>query len=240
MPEPITPPADSKAGDTTNNGNAGGTDPNQNKQPDNSAVQPFDPSKVSDEDYGKVFDDPRTFNHPRFKELAEKAKKAAEYEEKQQKDKEAKLVEDGKFKELLAEKENQIKQLTESQTTSTVNLQILAAAQKMGVIDTDAVLKLIDRQTIKADENGNVTGVAEALKALSESKAYLFKEGATTPNIGDGTNPGSGDQGGTKRFKLSQIKSMSPKTYQENANDIQAAMLAGTIEDDVSVPVSRP
>ena len=32
-------------------------------------VTPFDTSKISDEDFAKVFDDPRTFQHSRFKEL---------------------------------------------------------------------------------------------------------------------------------------------------------------------------
>ena len=53
----------------------------------------LDFSKLSDEEFDRVFEDPRVFKHSRFKALNEKAKKAEEYE-KIVKDQEAKELEE--------------------------------------------------------------------------------------------------------------------------------------------------
>lgn len=229
----VTTPTTTTTTATDDKGAAGSTDSTTTK-PDAATVPAFDPSKVSDEDFGKIFDDPRVFNHSRFKELNDKAKKASDYEAKEQKAREAKLIEEKKFTELLAEKDKTIADLTSKQQTSLTNMRILAEAQKAGAVDTDAVLQLIDRSAVKLNDDGTVTGADEAVKKLLESKPYLKGNGTNTTTIGSPTAPGVDTTTGVKRFKHSQIQQMSPAEYAANEKDIMAAMKAGMIEQDVA------
>jgi hypothetical protein len=61
---------------TNQPGNGGGTDPNKTE----TQSQPVDFSKLGDDDFAKVFDDPRVFKHPRFKSLNDRAKVADQLE----------------------------------------------------------------------------------------------------------------------------------------------------------------
>jgi hypothetical protein len=58
--------------------------------------------------------------------------------------------------------------------------------------NSSRVLRLIDRDGIKVNEDGTISGVKEALKALAESDPYLLK--STTD---DGGSSGGGSGGGT-------------------------------------------
>lgn len=217
---------------TSSEQSSNSTSQNQNDNSQNSA---FDPAKVSDADFVKVFDDPRIFQHTRFKDLNDQAKKAKEYEAKEQKAKEEKLLEDKKYTELLAEKERQLADLTSKNQTSNINQRILIEAQKASVVDSDAVLQLIDRSTITLNDDGTVAGVEEAIKKLLESKPYLKGTGSqTNVEIGSPTAPGQDNNNGqVKRFKHSQIQKMTPEEYAANEKDIQAAMRAGLVEHDI-------
>lgn len=218
MTEPVTPPAGTNPPASTP---PSGTDP---KKTDNGG---FDPSKLSDEDLAKLFDDQRLYKHERFKQLNERAKKAKEYEENQTKLEEERLKKEKKFEELSTKKEEEANQWRNKYQNSVVDNKILAEAGKKGVIDLDAALKLIDRNAIKLEEDGTVTGVEEALNALAEARPYLL----TIPKQkmgGNGTNPK--DTAGGKRYKMSEIQ--NPKFYQDNQADIQLAMQEGRIDDD--------
>jgi hypothetical protein len=54
-----------------------------------------------------------------------------------------------------------------------IRAELKAEAIKAGMVDLDG-LKLADLTAVKLDEQGNVTGAAEMLAALKESKPYLF------------------------------------------------------------------
>lgn len=194
------------------------------------ATSTFDPSKVSDNDFEKVFEDSRLFRHPRFKSLAERAK-VADKLEKDTADAEKKRLEDeGKWKERteLAEKEAADAKLAAQEATIRSAIQGKAAA--LGVVDLDAAAVLIDRSSIKV-EDGAITGVDEALTALLEAKPYL--KGKPQAAVGTGSNP-SQTEGGVKKFKLSQIQ--DAKFYQTNEKDILEALKLGLVEDDVHAP----
>lgn len=55
----------------------------------------------------------------------------------------------------------------------------------------DAALKLADLSAVKVDEDGNVSGVKEALEALIKSSPYLIEQAAPTKpkQIGEPSNP---------------------------------------------------
>lgn len=178
-----------------------------------------------------VFDDPRLWTHPRFKSLNERAKKADRLEKAQSEAEEKRLAEAKKFEELATKRAQERDAVTSKFVASQQDNRIITEATKIGVVDIETVLKLVDRSNVHVDENGNVTGVTEAVQALIAAKPFLKgKAGATT--IGSATNPdGEGDQG-VKKFKLSQLN--DPVFYREHEKEIAAAYKAGLIEDDMT------
>jgi hypothetical protein len=190
----------------------------------------FDPSSVSDDEFGKVFEDERLWKHDRFKQLIDKAKKADKFEADEQKKKEDQLLEEKKYQELITEKDKKLGELTNQLQESKVNSQIQSEAQKAGIQDLDAAIKLIDRTAIKVEDDGTITGVAEAVNKLVESRPYL-KTGTAQPSVGSGTNPATGNQQ-IPRFKHSQL--LDPVFYREHEKEIEQAMKLGLIENDIS------
>lgn len=227
MPEPVTPgtPApvvnnqdDGKGNDPSKNGNA--VQPN--------AVTPTGGEKAFDE---SVFEDPRLWTHPRFKNLNDRAKKADALEKAQAEAEETRLSEAKKFEELATKRAQERDDIKTKYTSQLQDNRIITEASKVGVVDIETVLKLVDRSSITIDENGNVLGAVEALQALLTAKPFLKgKAGATT--IGSPTNPGADANADLKKFKLSQLK--DPVFYREHEEDITKAFNAGLIEDDTS------
>lgn len=226
MPEDNT--ASNTSNNTVNNGAAGGTVPNKTETQTPPA---FDPGKVGDEDFAKVFEDPRLFNHPRFKELNERAKKAKEYEENQKKVEEESMRKKGEFEALAKTKEDEAKSWQQKFTQSVTDNRIQAEAAKLGAVDLEAVSKLIDRSKITVNDDGSLIGVEDAVKGLLEAKPYLKGSGSSNTTVGGATSPGSDNSQGAKRFKLSQLQ--DPKFYQANRDDIIAAQKVHLIEDDL-------
>lgn len=86
------------------------------------------------------------------------------------------------------------KQATEKYNTEMAELK-LSNALKLAVTDAqdlDLVIGQLDKQKLKLDENGVLTGLDEQLKPLRESKSFLFKQ-EQQPNIG-GFKPNVGNK----------------------------------------------
>lgn len=221
MTEPVT---------TVENQDGGkGTDPKQNANPTQpNAEAPKGGENTFDE---KVFDDPRLWTHPRFKSLNERAKKADALEKAQAEAEEKRLQDAKKFEELATKRAQERDAISSKYTLAVQDNRIITEATKVGVVDIETVLKLVDRANIVIDENGNVSGVSEAVQSLLTAKPFLKgKAGATT--IGSPTNPGADANADLKKFKLSQLQ--NPEFYRANEKDITAAFKAGLIEDDVT------
>lgn len=204
-----------------------GTDPKKNEKVTPKA---FDPQTLADEDFETIFDDPRLWKHERFKKLNEKAKKASELEKAEEERREKDLEQQKKHQELAEKYKQERDQLRQEIKNEKVENKLIAAASKAGVVDIEAVLKLVDRAVIETDDEGNVKGFEEALNKLLETKPYLKGDSQNSQvNIGSGTNPDPKNTG-AKRFTLSQIQ--DPSFYQENKDEIMSAYKAGTIIDD--------
>jgi hypothetical protein len=52
--------------------------------------------------------------------------------------------------------------------------EVKAVGAEMGLVDTEVALQLIDPETLSVADNGDVTGVREALESLKQRKGYLF------------------------------------------------------------------
>lgn len=176
----------------------------------------------------KVFDDPRLWTHPRFKSLNERAKKADALEKAQSEAEEKRMAEAKKFEELATKRAQERDDFKGKFQQSLQDNRIIQEAMKIGVVDTDAVLKLIDRTNIHIDDNGTTIGVIEAVQSLVSSKPYL--KGKNNVTIGSGTNPGADSSNNVRTFKLSQLQ--NAQFYRDNEKEIMLAYKAGKIEDD--------
>lgn len=216
-----------------NSGNsATGTDPNKNEKTQSN--NGLDLSKIGDEEFAKIFDDPRVFKHDRFKNLLERAKKGDEAAEAARKAEEQTLISQKKFEELAKKREAERDEYKNKYASALIDGQIREAALKAGVsiANVSALLKLVDRNSVKLNDDGTAVGIDESVKATLEAYPVFKGTGGTKTTIGSGTNPGGEGTGTVKRFKLSQIQ--NAEFYRENEKDILAAYKAGAIEDDVN------
>lgn len=212
--------------DAQNNGGAANATAATNASTD-ATQNVFDPKTIGDADFEKIYDDPRTFKHPRFKSLAERAKKADEFEAQAKQAEEQKLIETKQFQELAAKRAEELGAIQSKHSQTLQDMQIMQEAAKIGVVDLNAVLKLIDRSRISV-AGDTVVGAKEALESLLANSPYL--KGKPSNGTGGGTAPGD-DNGGSPRFKLSQLQ--DPRFYKEHEKDIMAAMAKGQVEDDM-------
>lgn len=204
-----------------------GTDP---KPPVNAGSgDEFDTSKLTDEQIAKLYEDPRLYKHSRFKELSEAKKERDAMKAEQLKKEEAEQLKKGEYEKVIKTKDEKIAELEGQVSSTRLNGAIERAATKAGIIDPEAALAMIDKSLIKADDNGTLTGIDEALKKLAEEKPYLVGKGVTKP-IGSKSNPAN-PNGDTKRFTLSQMQ--DPAFYRANEKDIMAARKAGTLVNDL-------
>jgi hypothetical protein len=95
--------------------------------------------------------------------------------------------------------------------------EVAIQAGKLGIVDPDAAHKLADLSKVAIGEDGSITGVEDALKALAEAKPYLVQAG--TPPVQQqkqqppkitATNPGS-----TPRITADDLRKMSARDIAE-------------------------
>lgn len=180
-----------------------------------------------------VFDNPNLWEHPRFKRMAEKARKADELEQAQRKQEEENLEKNKQFEELASKRATELEEANKTIETMRTDQALTGKLIPEGVVDIEGALKLIDRSKIKIDDSGNVSGIDEAIQSLKTDKAYLFKEGtpSNNPSLGSPANNNAG-QSGPAKFKRSQLR--DPNFYKEHREEILKAQKAGLIEDDLS------
>lgn len=211
-----------------NDPNPKGADPqgDQNppeKKPEQGADQ-FDPSKLGDDAFEKVFEDPRLFKHSRFKELTE-AKKERDKMLQEQKEREAKeLEEKGEFQKLAEQRANEISEWKSKYERSLINNALIQEAVKAGAIDTDAVIKLADTSKLQIGEDGLVEGISDVISALKAEKEYLFNKQNQT--VGNPSAPSAANS--QTVFTRSQIT--DPKFYRENKEAITQATIEGRVD----------
>lgn len=233
MSVPTQPTGTPNSGGTPPAGeeNNGGTPP-AGQNPAGQAPQ-VDLTKLSADELNKVLENPNFFNIPRVKELREKAAQADKLAADQAKAEEDKLKADKKWEELSTQKEAENAKLREQIQTSNINQALMGKLAGEKVVDLDGALKLIDRGNIQVDDNGNVTGVDEAINSLKTDKAYLFGE-QQQPQVGTPSNPSGGQAPtGPTKFKRSQL---TQEFIAANRDAVYEAMKTGQIEDDGPPP----
>jgi hypothetical protein len=109
------------------------------------------------------------FNHPRFKSLNERAKKADELEQAAAKAAEEAAKEQGKFEDLYKTANERAEKAEAAVKQVRIENAVTVEAAKLGVIDPAAAIKLMDQSGISVSDDGTISGVAEAVKALQTS-----------------------------------------------------------------------
>lgn len=124
-------------------------------------------------------------------ELKEARTEAAKYrtelrsaQEKLSKFEQAQLSEQEKLQKRAEEAEQTAQALAQRLTDTLIRAEVMAQAQKHGVIDLDAAYRLIDRSSVKIGDDGSVEGVDKAVAALVKERPWLIA--STTASV---TNP---------------------------------------------------
>lgn len=200
-----------------NNGGGGNANDDKNlKSPNDSQNQ--NNNSNANNNGGEI-----TIPKHRFDEVnGEYQKLLKEKEDREKADKEAadkKLVEEKKFEELSTKRQQDLDQANITIRTLKVQAAVERIAAKSGAVDTEAVYKLLDQTSIKVDDQGNVTGVEEAVKALLEAKPFLIGSGGSPANIGGGSNP---DQANSAKKPISWVKERwaDPKWVRDKHDDL--------------------
>lgn len=118
----------------------------------------------------------------------------------------------------LAERETRIRTLA-------LSGQIATAAQRFGIIDTDAATKLVDTTSIEYDDDAaQWVGVDDALRALALDRPWLTQTGQPVASSANPTNP-------TRRrstLTVEQLRVMSQSEIDALSQDeINAALANG-------------
>lgn len=152
----------------------------------------------------------KTFTQEELNEIVAKRvererKKQAELDEKlkrlealEKADEERRKAEMTEAERLKAEKEEaakkaeeaaeQVKKAQETANQRIVNTEIRSVARALNANDPNDVLALLDKSIVEIDDDGNVKGVEEAVKALKEAKPWMFKQAIGADALGGG-NP---------------------------------------------------
>lgn len=83
----------------------------------------------------------------------------------------------------IAEAEKKAADALDRAKTASLKSAVLDAAHKANAVDGDAVFALLDKSKVTVSDDGAVTGIDDALKALLAEKPYLVGK-ATTPQGG--------------------------------------------------------
>lgn len=167
------------------------------------------------------------FEHPRFKALNERAKKADELEKQAQDAADAAAKEQGKFEDLYKTANERATAAETALKQERINNAVTVEAAKLGVVDPSAAIKLLDQSGISVSDDGTISGVADAVKALQQTSPYLFKTPAQG-SVGSGnTNPGAGATQPAE-FTYSQIQDLN--FYKANQAAVDKAVAEGRID----------
>lgn len=210
-PQNGTPPAANGSQPPAGNPPAGNSDGNGNGQ----GVQ------LTDEQLAAAF------NHPRFKSLNERAKKADELEQAATAAAEEAAKAQGKFEDLYKTANERATTLEGQLKQTRIENAVTIEAAKLGVVDPTAAVKLLDQSGINVSDDGTISGVAEAVKALQTASPYLFKTPAQGSVGGGDTNPQGGGNTASE-FSYSQIQDLA--FYKANQPAIDKAVAEGRID----------
>lgn len=228
--QPGGTPTGSDSNPANNGGQANLDGGNGGTPPANPTGGDFDPLKLTGDQLSKVLENQELWKNPRLAGLLSADKELKDLKAKQNQQTETQLAEQKKFEELAEKRGTDLAAANQRIQDLSVNNELQIKLAPLGVVDLDGALKLIDRSKIKVDENGQVSGIDDAITDLKSGKAYLFSGGnPSNPNLGNPSNPTNGSPSGPTKFKESQL---TPEFYTAHKAEIDEAGRLGLIEAD--------
>lgn len=145
---------------------------------------------------------------------AERRAKAAEKALKEKED--AELSEAQKQAKRLADLEAEKATWEQERQTVYLTAAVSDLSPKLGLVDVDAVTRLLDRSAVEFDESGRPTNAEELVRALVRSKPYLAG-GRPQPPVGtnatEGTTSGPAPVLTADELEAAKATGMSPERY---------------------------
>lgn len=185
-------------------------------------AQTPEPRSFSQDDVDRIVKDrlarAKTEPPADYKDLQAAAARLAEIEE-------ANKTETQKLSDKLAAAEKQRDDTLSEAKEIRLRSAILAEAAKPDrrVIDTDAVIALIDRDSLELDDTGTPKNIAKAMDRLLEQRPFLVAQGGARGNADQGARPGAANQLGRD-----DLKSMSADDIVKARKEGRLTNLAGT------------
>ena len=97
------------------------------------------------------------------------------------------------FEKQISELQQKNQEIESRANDRLIRSEIKFISSTLGVVDPDVAFQLLDKSKVQIKEDGNISGVKEALEALLKAKPYL--RGQSTQVVGGNTNPGSQSAG---------------------------------------------
>lgn len=173
-------------------------------------------------------------NLRQFEKLAkQQAAELADYKRREDEVRQAQLSEEQKLRESLQRKEAELAMERQQATDRTNRYEVQILASRLGVVDPDAAVKLLDWSALEYDDDGRPKDVEAALKDLIEQKPYLARqapaeERTRTPQ-GSPTNPATRQPGAqNRRYTTAEIADRA--FWNANKVDIMRAMRENRID----------
>jgi hypothetical protein len=140
---------------------------------------------TTQDELDRVLRDRLTRERQKYQGYDEYREKAERYDEIA----DAAKTSEEKLQEQLADRERELEQLRSSHRQALVSSAIAQSASKLGVVDTDAAIKLIDQDALEFDDSGNPKNIEQLVQGLVQDKPYLapkspagsFDGGVRTP-----------------------------------------------------------
>lgn len=117
------------------------------------------------------------------KEAADRRKKLEAFEKAEADRKAAELSEVERLQQQVAEAQLRADAVTAAANERLLKAAVLMEASKLAFVDPSDAWRMLDRDGLAVGDDGEVTGAAEALKALAKAKPYLVKSAATAASI---------------------------------------------------------
>lgn len=116
-------------------------------------------------------------------ESAERRRKLASLEEAEVKRQQAEMSELDKLKVKLAETDDLYQQTLNDLTKLRIRHAVEMSASRLGFHRPEDAHQLMDWAGVEVDEEGNVKGIEEALKALVKERPYLIHQQQVAPDL---------------------------------------------------------
>lgn len=187
-------------------------------------TQPTPPSAIPYERFKEVNDAYKSFKSLGYDSPDEIKAQLDELQTLKQAEDERKKAEMDELERLKAEKEEALQKAQEDAAKAEqaqkaaneriLNTEIKSVARALNANDPNDVLALLDKAQVEVDEEGNLTGVEEAVTAFKESKPWLFKQVAIGADAKGGSNPNknpSVDEIAAKEKELTEAQELALK-----------------------------